>query len=236
MPRKVFTAGEVLAASDVNSFLMDQTVMVFAGTAARGSAIGTATEGMYAHLNDTDTLTYYNGSAWTNAIPAATPVGLNLIATSSFTTAAAANFNNVFTSTYENYRLLIQVQSSTQSNLQFRLRVSGTDATGANYYNVSAHQRTNGTIITPTSGNPGSFATINILQGGTRQTGSYEISMPQLARPTDATFSAVSQDATGFFITTGGFRHGLGTSYDGFTIYPNTGTITGKVQLFGYRD
>jgi len=71
MPRKVFTAGEVLAASDVNSFLMDQTIMSFAGTAARGSAIGTATEGMYAHLNDTDTLTYYNGSAWVNRIPAA---------------------------------------------------------------------------------------------------------------------------------------------------------------------
>ena len=68
MPRKVFTAGEVLAASDVNSYLMDQTVMVFAGTAARGSAIGTATEGMYAHLNDTDTLTYYNGSAWVNRV------------------------------------------------------------------------------------------------------------------------------------------------------------------------
>ena len=62
MPRKVFTAGEVLAASDVNNFLMDQTVMVFAGTAARGSAIATATEGMYSHLNDTDALEYYNGS------------------------------------------------------------------------------------------------------------------------------------------------------------------------------
>jgi hypothetical protein len=70
MPRKVFTAGEVLAAADVNSFLMDQTIMTFAGTAARGSAIGTATEGMYAHLNDTDTLTYYNGSAWVNRIGA----------------------------------------------------------------------------------------------------------------------------------------------------------------------
>ena len=74
MPRKVFTAGEVLAASDVNSFLMDQTVMVFAGTAARGSAIGTATEGMYAHLTDTDTLTYYDGSAWVNRIGAAAGV------------------------------------------------------------------------------------------------------------------------------------------------------------------
>jgi hypothetical protein len=74
MPRKVFTAGEVLAAADVNEFLMDQTIMTFAGTAARGSAIGTAVEGMYAHLNDTDTLTYYNGSAWVNRIGA--PAGI----------------------------------------------------------------------------------------------------------------------------------------------------------------
>jgi hypothetical protein len=68
MPRKVFTAGEVLAASDVNSFLMDQTIMVFAGTAARGSAITTPIEGMYVHLNDTNALEYYNGSAWVPAV------------------------------------------------------------------------------------------------------------------------------------------------------------------------
>jgi hypothetical protein len=74
MPRKVFTAGEVLAASDVNDFLMDQTVMTFAGTAARGSAIPTPAEGMYAHLNDTDTLTYYDGSDWVNRIGASAGV------------------------------------------------------------------------------------------------------------------------------------------------------------------
>lgn len=70
MPRKVFTAGEVLAASDVNNFLMDQTVMVFAGTAARGSAIPSPSEGMYAHLSDTDELTYYDGTDWANRVPA----------------------------------------------------------------------------------------------------------------------------------------------------------------------
>jgi hypothetical protein len=65
MPRKVFTAGEVLAAADVNNFLMDQSVMTFAGTAARGSAIGTATEGMLTYLSDTDTYQFWNGTAWT---------------------------------------------------------------------------------------------------------------------------------------------------------------------------
>ena len=64
MPRKVFTAGEVLAAADVNTFLMDQSVMSFAGTAARGSAIGTATEGMLTYLNDSDSYESWNGSAW----------------------------------------------------------------------------------------------------------------------------------------------------------------------------
>jgi hypothetical protein len=64
MPRKVFTAGEVLAASDVNTFLMDQMVMTFAGTAARGSAIGTATEGMLTYLADSNTFEYWNGTAY----------------------------------------------------------------------------------------------------------------------------------------------------------------------------
>jgi hypothetical protein len=64
MPRKVFTPGEVLAAADVNEFLMDQAVMTFAGTAARGSAIGTATEGMLTYLADTDTFEFWDGSAY----------------------------------------------------------------------------------------------------------------------------------------------------------------------------
>jgi hypothetical protein len=64
MPRKVFDAGEVLSASDVNEFLQDQMVMTFAGTAARGSAIGTATEGMLTYLADSKTFEYWNGTAY----------------------------------------------------------------------------------------------------------------------------------------------------------------------------
>jgi len=61
--RKVFTAGQVLAASDVNS-TVDQTVMVFADSAARTTAIASPTEGMASYLIDTSSFEIYNGSAW----------------------------------------------------------------------------------------------------------------------------------------------------------------------------
>jgi hypothetical protein len=65
MPRKEFESFTRLDASDVNTFLMDQSVMTFAGTAARGSAITTPVEGMVTYLEDTDGLELWNGTAWT---------------------------------------------------------------------------------------------------------------------------------------------------------------------------
>lgn len=65
---KDFTAGEVLTASDVDTYLMQQTVMVFAGTAARASALGTfVSEGMFSYLADTNSFEYYDGAAWQTA-------------------------------------------------------------------------------------------------------------------------------------------------------------------------
>ena len=61
---KVFENGNVLTASEVNTFMMDQQIMVFAGTAARGSAIASPTHGMFAFLRDDDTLTYFDGTDW----------------------------------------------------------------------------------------------------------------------------------------------------------------------------
>lgn len=64
MPRKVFVADEVLTAADVNDYLMDQSVMTFAGTAARGSAIPSPTEGMITYLSDTNTFQFWNGTSY----------------------------------------------------------------------------------------------------------------------------------------------------------------------------
>lgn len=62
MPRYEFTTGQVLTADQMND-LSDQTVMTFAGTAARGSAIPTPVEGMLTYLEDSDELQVYT-NAW----------------------------------------------------------------------------------------------------------------------------------------------------------------------------
>jgi hypothetical protein len=65
MPFKSFSAGEVLTASDVMTYVMNQQVMVFAGTAARASALPSPSEGMFTYLSDTDAIEFYDGSDWT---------------------------------------------------------------------------------------------------------------------------------------------------------------------------
>ena len=59
---KVFQNGSVLLASEVQDYMMDQMIMVFADAAARDAAITSPSEGMFAFLKDTDTLTVYTTS------------------------------------------------------------------------------------------------------------------------------------------------------------------------------
>ena len=64
MPRKVWTAGDVLAAADVNTYLGDQVISVFADAAARGTAIPSPVQGMLTYLVDTSAYESWDGSAF----------------------------------------------------------------------------------------------------------------------------------------------------------------------------
>mgnify|MGYP000066942331 CR=1 FL=1 len=65
MPFKDFAAGDILTAADVDDYLMRQTIMTFADSAARDTALSTVlAEGMFCYLNDTNAFQLYNGSAW----------------------------------------------------------------------------------------------------------------------------------------------------------------------------
>lgn len=64
---RTFSAGEVLTAANVQTFLQDQVIAVFANATARDAAITSPAEGQHCFLKDTDALQYYTGSAWVAA-------------------------------------------------------------------------------------------------------------------------------------------------------------------------
>lgn len=91
---KLFNTGDVLTAAQVNTYLMQQTVMVFASATARTTALsGVLAEGMISYLQDTNSTEVYNGSAWV-AISATTPKVLQVLSTmksDTFTTTSTSD-------------------------------------------------------------------------------------------------------------------------------------------------
>jgi hypothetical protein len=107
MPREVFIAGQILTAAEMNT-VSDQTVMVFAGTAARGSAIPSPSEGMVTYREDDDTVEVFDGSVYkpigglvevksalfTGTQTASVTAGSNVAVTNLSITHAVANASN----------------------------------------------------------------------------------------------------------------------------------------------
>ena len=65
---KVFSTGEVLTAADVNDYLMEQSIGIFANTTARDAQITSPIEGQFCYLADSNVLQLYNGSSWAGYI------------------------------------------------------------------------------------------------------------------------------------------------------------------------
>ena len=62
---RLFNTGDVLTAAQVNTYLQQQVIMVFASSAARSSALtGVLAEGMFTYLLDTNAFQYYDGAAF----------------------------------------------------------------------------------------------------------------------------------------------------------------------------
>lgn len=67
MAYKIFANGYTLNASELNTYLMNQSVMVFADSTARDAALTAPTEGMLVWLEDDNKFVYYN-STWQDLV------------------------------------------------------------------------------------------------------------------------------------------------------------------------
>jgi hypothetical protein len=125
---KDFTTGEVLTANNVDTYLMQQTVMVFADAAARTTALtGFVAEGMLSYLKDTNSTEYYSGSAWV-AVAGASG-GMTVIQSGSLsgTTTSLTSIP----ATYKDLRLVIRGVYMTPTSTVYQFQFNSD--TGSNY-------------------------------------------------------------------------------------------------------
>jgi hypothetical protein len=226
MSRKVFTAGEVLAAADVNNFLMNQTVMSFAGTASRAASIPVPVEGMYTHLEDTDQLQFWNGSAWRS------PNDLVLVKSqTSGTGVSTVVVSDAFNADYDNYTIYI-TGGSTSAGANLSLRFGSTNV---GHYEGGYRSSYGAGVLT------GEFASNgDTIQRAARGSslgvnGIVEVSQPFAARRTFYSYRGASMSTGDFGWQGSGFLNDS-NSYTSFTLIPNVGTITGiSITVFGNR-
>lgn len=166
-----------------------------------------------------------------NGVTLAIP-SLRLITTANLS-GSATSVNNCFTSTYANYLLVVSgLYFSGAGYARMRLRASGTDATASSYKWAGQNIVYAGTVFGNSStgadafdlsGDPGSNAN--------NPTGIViTVTSPQLATATgvviDSTPDGTASWRRGQLQTT--------TQYDGFTIFPSAGTMSGGiVRVYG---
>jgi hypothetical protein len=150
-----------------------------------------------------------------------------------FTAVTSLSLNGVFSATYDNYLLVVRGTMSVSGTLiTWRLRLSGTDATGNNY--SSQELRASSTSVTGERTTNASNGRIGAIHNGLENGIVASIYGPYLAQPTAIrgvnVYSASSADMRDLAST-----HSLSTSYDGLTLLTASSDITGTLAVYGIR-
>jgi len=230
-----FTAGQVLTADQQNQSARTG-VPVFAGTTERDAAFGgtgekTLAEGQLCYLESTNVVQYYDGAAWATLGP--TSSGLTLISSTTIGTGVSSHaVSNVFSATYDAYKIIVTGGLSSAANTDIGLQLGAT-TTGYYMYavRVTSAAAFAGTALNSTSsftragnGDPdGLNMTVDVLS-------------PFLSKQT--------QYFGPYIIGTTSESMGMGmgwldntTSYTGFTLVFSGGTATGGTcRVYGYAN
>jgi 23S rRNA-/tRNA-specific pseudouridylate synthase len=163
--------------------------------------------------------------------------GLVLLAKDTFTSVSSVQFDNVFSATYKQYKIIVNaLGSTTTTSLNFRLRVGGSDNSSTNYQ----RQLITGNNTTVSAARLTSETSWVAFAGAVKSTEKNivvcEVLNPFQTTYTSGTRSNQYETSGNIELQVGAFGITVTTSYDGFTILPGSGTITGTITVYGLAE
>ena len=169
----------------------------------------------------------------TTAASTFTP-GLVKLNTTTVSGLSSQSINSVFSSTYDPYKIIINITStSTNAGIFLRMR-TGSDDTGSNYNHqrgkfggttIEAVRTTSDTTSYISWDNLSRLSSELLIQNPNIATDTFITTTAQLEAPSTGTVTAT-------FNTT---RVTTSTQYTGFTVYIGSGNFTGTIYTYGIR-
>jgi hypothetical protein len=206
------------------------------GVCTSSTRPATPFEGQAIFETDTDRMLIWNGTTWVipNA-PAQNPTGMELIKTQTIgTSVSSVNINNAFTDDYANYRIIIDggTQTAVSPVISLQLTAAGTAST-VNYYATFIFTFYSGTTMNILNTNNGANIPYVAMSLNDGLSGGFDVYQPKVAGKTSFGGFTNREDISGYV---SGF-HSPTTSYDGFVLILNSGTMTGgTIRVYGYRN
>jgi hypothetical protein len=153
--------------------------------------------------------------------------GMVLLNTTSFSAVASQSLNNIFSANYTNYKILI---NTSYNVLNMRLRVGGVDNTTASSY-ATTFVSVGSTAL---SNNRVTDTSFEIMDNTGLGSVALEVFAPFTTEKTRIVSNAVNDSGTSRLYLGYGF-HNQTVSYDGITIFPDSSTLTGSIEVYGYN-
>jgi hypothetical protein len=201
-----------------------------AGSAAAGQVLTISTAGTSTWSNPVQGLT--------QIVPTSVAVGSGSGSVTStgavtFSAASSVSLNDVFSATYDTYKIIIDVTKSTSLALILKLRVGGAD-NSSSLYQTQIQTYSNTTVGANRQTNTTSFQIGNTSD-------SPEFGVIEFLNPFAAKATAMSSKTNSTYSGTissryGDAGHNSTTSFDGFSVITSTGTITGTIRVYGYKN
>lgn len=224
--------------SDINDAVEAMQRKVGVGTAVAGSA--SAGQVLTISAAGTSTWSTLTSPGFVQIVPSSVAVGsgsgsVDANGKVTFSGASSVSLNDVFSSSYDNYKIVYTCTTSTENTVNLRMRVSGSDNTTSNYY----FQRTlskDGTTVQggenlANSSWPGwnTNTTITPIE--------VELYSPFLSTATAflGRYHKVETLATVHETATLSGIHNVASSFTGCTWTVGGGTQSGTLSVYGYR-
>jgi len=161
--------------------------------------------------------------------------------TVTFSNATTLSLNECFSSTYDNYRIQLELTSGNCGGVRMRMRSGTTDISTSTYHHVFHYSQMNAASNFTTNTSNASTTSMwisDLSTNGIYSHSSFDVASPFLSLPS----VVVGQHMV--YQNSGASLYGIyfvgsninSTSYNGMSLVPDSNSITGTIRIYGYRN